>query len=176
MSVEIEHGAPASVSATTAQRALTIEHTAPATVTLEETTGDLTITRSAPATVTIETASTTVAIVAQAPAVVTIDAESTPPLSLGEHDVLDSLAHEIAETSETELAYDGDGQLVRATVWASSARARKVREKLLTYAAGVLTQSVTTQHDASGTVIVTLTKTFTYDGDGDLVTVVTTRS
>lgn len=176
MSVDIEHGAPASVSATATQRALTIEHTAPAAVTLDEVSGDLTITSSAPATVVVETTSTSVEIVTQAPAVVTIDAESTPPLSLGQHDTLDSLAHEIAETSETELAYDGDGQLVRSTVWASATRARKVREKLLTYAAGVLTQSVTTQHDASGTVIVTLTKTFTYDGDGDLVTVVTTRS
>lgn len=176
MSVDIESDAPAEVSVVTTQRSLTIEHSAPAEVILDETTGDLTITSSSPATVVVETNSINVEVVVQSPAVVTIDAESTPSPSLGEHDALDSVAHDIVETSETELAYDGDGRLVRSTTWKTSARTLKIREKLLSYTSGVLVQSTTTQHDADGTAIVTLTKTFTYDGDGNLETVVTTRS
>lgn len=128
------------------------------------------------------------ALVASVAAHILVDAQSraaqsfvlalggTAPLDLATHDGLDSLAHAIAETSETEYAYDGDGNLTRTTVWTSSARTTKVREKQNTFVAGVLTQSVTTQHNSAGAIVSTLTKTFTYDGDGDLVTSTTTRS
>ncbi len=174
--VSIEHDAATTVAATNTRGAIALEHASPASVLLEDGAGDVAITSATPALVTIDTAATSLVIEQQSTASVSIDAASTPSVSLGQHDALDSLAHEINESSEAEFAYDGDGNVTRVTVWTSSARTTKVREKLLTYVAGVLTQSVTTQHDATGAVVATLTKTFLYDGDGDLVTSTTTRS
>jgi len=95
-------------------------------------------------------------------------------LSSDAHENLDTLVHKLAETSETELFYAG-GDLTRLTVWQTAARLIKVREYILTYGAGDLTDAVITQHDEVGVVVQTLTKAFIYAG-GDLVTVTTVET
>ncbi len=175
-SVSIETAALATVTTSTTRGSVTIETAAPATVTHDETAGSLTIASAAPATVTVETTSSSIEITTQPPAVVTIDAESTPNVSLGQHDALDSLAHELAESCVTDYEYDGDGNITRVVTWASAARAVKVRERLFAYSGGLLATSTTTQHDAAGAVIATLAQAFTYDGDGNVTSKTTTRS
>ena len=85
------------------------------------------------------------------------------------HDARDTLVHAIAESSDVELAYDVDGQLERSTTWTSAARVTRIRETVFTYVDGDLTESVTRQYDASGSVVSTLTSAFVYDVGGDLI-------
>lgn len=84
------------------------------------------------------------------------------------HDARDTLVHAIAESSDVELAYV-DGQLERSTTWTSAARVTRIRETVFTYVDGDLTESVTRQYDASGSVVSTLTSAFVYDVGGDLI-------
>jgi len=91
------------------------------------------------------------------------------PSSDSVHDARDTLVHSVAESSDVELAYDVDGQLTRSTTWTSAAHTTRIRETVFTYVDGDLTESVTRQYDASGTVVATLTSAFVYDVGGDLI-------
>lgn len=127
---------------------------------------------------------TLVALGATPPTTITIDvtaarvelASAAPqgPASDVTHDDRDTLVHNLAETSDTELEYSA-GSLVRSTVWTTAGHTVKVRETLFTYVGGDLTSTVTTQHDGAGAVVSTLSKAFAYTA-GDLVGVTTTLS
>lgn len=106
--------------------------------------------------------------------IVEVEIGGSSAVDLPTHDALDTLTHAIAESSQTEFAYTGD-QLTRVTVWTDGTHTTKIRESLLTYTGDDLTGIVTTQHNAAGAVIATLTKTLTYSG-GSLVTSTAVRS
>lgn len=79
------------------------------------------------------------------------------------HDLLDSLAHGIAESNYTEFVYSGS-KLIRQTVWTDVSMTTKVRESLFTYTGAQLTSSATTQFDDAGSPKATLTTSYTYSG------------
>lgn len=92
----------------------------------------------------------------------------------GQHEVLDTLVHKIAETSFSEYGYTGQ-DLTRVTVWATNAMLLKVRESILSYTGSDLTGIVLTQFDGVGTAITTLTKTLGYTG-ADLTSIDVVRT
>lgn len=91
-----------------------------------------------------------------------------------QHEVLDTLTHELAETAYTENTYTS-GKLTQVIVWTSVAKLIKIRQSVFTYTGANLTTSVTTQHNGAGAVIATLTKVFSY-ASGNLVNIQTTRT
>ena len=80
-----------------------------------------------------------------------------------EHEALDTLVHDINESSFDEITRSGP-RVTNITTWTDSAKTLKIREVALSYTGSRLTQSVTYQYDASGAVTQTLTETFTYIG------------
>lgn len=101
-------------------------------------------------------------------------------LTPAEHEDLDTLVHDLAESFDEEVNYNGSGQVDRITYWvAGSGRTVRIREALMTYGgSGDVATITTTQYDAAGAPIVgqTLTETFTYNGVGDIITVTGVQS
>lgn len=87
-----------------------------------------------------------------------------------EHQDLDTLTHVLAQPLFKEMAYDVDGNLERVTAWADSGHTVKIRETIFDYTGSVLTSVTTTQY-SGGTPTGSLTKTFTYDIDGNVTNV-----
>lgn len=146
----------------------------------------VTLDRSTPAEVAVEAASAALVtvepasgdptiVVSVTPATITIDGGSVA-IADDDHDARDTLVHEIAEDADVELAYDIDGNLERSTAWTSAVHTTKIRETLFVYDVdGNLIETTTTQHDGTGAVVATLTKTLTYTS-GDLTGVESTLS
>lgn len=88
---------------------------------------------------------------------------SSSGITESEHENLDTIVHDIAETSYDEVTYSGR-RLMSTVTWDSASKITKVREVLLTYTGNRVTQVVTKQYDASGTLKNTLTETFSYIG------------
>jgi len=82
-------------------------------------------------------------------------------LTPSSHRVLDQLVHLIAEDSYEEYTYSGVF-VTSIVVWTDSGKTQKIREELYTYSAGFVSQVVTKQYDASGTLAETLTEDFSY--------------
>jgi len=76
------------------------------------------------------------------------------------HETLDTLVHEIAETSYEEITRTS-GRVTSIIIWATSAKLKKVRETTITRAAGKVSVIVEEQYDAAGTLKKTLTGTIT---------------
>jgi hypothetical protein len=66
--------------------------------------------------------------------------------------------------SYAETTFNTDGILVSSTTWSSPAKTSKIGSKVLTYTNGSLTRIV----EKDGSDVITLTKTITYDGDGNV--------
>jgi hypothetical protein len=81
-----------------------------------------------------------------------------------EHEALDTLVHEIDETSYEEYTYSG-GNVTNFTIWASVAKIKKIREEQYTYASNKVSQVVTIQYDDVGVAKMTMTETYTYTGN-----------
>lgn len=79
------------------------------------------------------------------------------------HELIDSLVHDLAETSYTE-AVRTSGQVVSVVVWTSAAKLIKVRETTITRVAGQVSVVVEQQFDAAGVLVQTLTHTITRSG------------
>jgi hypothetical protein len=80
-----------------------------------------------------------------------------------QHEALDTLVHDIDETSYDEVTYSGS-DVTFYIVWTSVAKTRKVREEQYTYGTGHrVSQAVTIQYDAAGAVKMTMTETYTYN-------------
>lgn len=96
-------------------------------------------------------------------------------ISEGDHEILDTLTHKIAEDSYTQYIYTG-ANLTSVIIWTSVGMTLKIRETTFSYTGEDLTGAVVEQYDALGSVIATLTKTFAYNGSGDLESVTVVRS
>lgn len=82
------------------------------------------------------------------------------------HRAYDQLVHNIAENSFVEILPAASAQPTSITIWDSNLKSKKIREILLTYTNGLVSQAVTKQYDSIGSVIIgeTLTQTPTYSG------------
>jgi hypothetical protein len=87
------------------------------------------------------------------------------------HEGLDTLVHEIDETSYEEYTYSGN-RVQGAIIWTSAAKTLKIREEAYTYSGGRISQVVTTQYNGSGASVMQMTETYTY-GPGSLVATIT---
>lgn len=81
----------------------------------------------------------------------------------GQHEVLDTLVHEIDETSYDEVAYSGSNP-TSYIVWETAAKLKKIREETYSYSSGKVSQIVTKQYDGAGTLKMTMTEVYTYSG------------
>lgn len=86
-------------------------------------------------------------------------------ISEGQHEGLDTLVHDVAETSYTEVTRTS-GQVSSVIVWETSAKLKKIRETTVTRTSGQASTIVEKHYDAAGTVIAgqTLTHTVTRSG------------
>jgi len=81
-----------------------------------------------------------------------------------QHEALDTIVHDIDESSYDEVTY-GSGNLVSTyIVWETAAKLKKIREEQYTYSGSKVSQSVTIQYDGTGAVKMTVTETYTYSG------------
>lgn len=95
-------------------------------------------------------------------------------ISESEHEALDTLAHEIDETSYDEVTYSGSN-VSSYIVWETSSKLKKIREELYSYTSGKVTQVITKQYDGTGTLKMTMTEDYTYSGS-KVSTVTRTKS
>lgn len=91
-----------------------------------------------------------------------------------QHEALDTLTHEITETSYDEVTYSG-GNPTSYIVWETAAKLKKVREETYSYVSGKVSQAVTKQYDGTGTLKATLTEDYTYAGS-KVTSITRTRS
>lgn len=76
------------------------------------------------------------------------------------HDPLDTLVHDVAETSYFEVTRSG-GQVTDVAYWTDSGKTTKIRDTSITRTGGQVSQIVINHYDATGTVCETLTGTIT---------------
>jgi hypothetical protein len=81
-----------------------------------------------------------------------------------QHEVLDTLAHALDETSYTEITRIA-GKVSNITVWATASKLLKIREEQITRTGSKISQLVTIQYDGTGTEKMRVTETFTRTGD-----------
>lgn len=80
-----------------------------------------------------------------------------------QHQNLDTLVHNLAENSYSEVLYDAQLKVTDHIIWTSSAKTTKIRECNLTYDPnGLVTQVVSIQYDVSGIEVHRVTKTISY--------------
>jgi len=91
----------------------------------------------------------------------TFNARSGSGLTESTHENLDTLVHELSETSFAEVTRDVDGIVTDVVTWTSAAKVTKVREYNLTRTSGRVTTVVSKQYNAAGTLIQTLTEVIT---------------
>lgn len=91
-----------------------------------------------------------------------------------QHEVLDTLVHELAETSYTEMTRSG-GQVTDVIVWETAAKLKKVREANITRVSGQVSVVVEKQYDGSGVLKQTLTHTITRSG-GQVASIATVET
>lgn len=86
-------------------------------------------------------------------------------ISEATHENLDTLVHEVAETSYVEVTRSG-GQVSSVIVWETSAKLKKIRETTVTRTSGQASTVVEKHYDSAGTLITgqTLTHTLTRSG------------
>lgn len=78
-----------------------------------------------------------------------------------QHEALDTLTHEIAESSYQECTYSGS-RPTGSIIWETAAKLKKIREFQYSYTSGWLTQYVEIQYDAAGVEKYRETETYTY--------------
>lgn len=83
----------------------------------------------------------------------------------GQHEILDTLVHEIDETSYDEVIYGSGNRVSAYIIWETAAKLKKIREEQYTYVGGKVSQSVTIQYDGTGVAKMTMTETYTYSGN-----------
>jgi len=86
-------------------------------------------------------------------------------ISLGDHEVIDSLVHGLAETSTTEILRGGPGnKVIGVEVRTVPATGTLIRSTAITRVGGKVTLVVENQHDGGGSIIQTLTSTINRSG------------
>lgn len=91
-----------------------------------------------------------------------------------QHRELDTLTHDIDETSFDEVTYTL-GKVTSYITWATSGKLLKVREEQFTYVSGKISQVVTIHYDGTGSVHEQITEVLTYSGDA-IVSITRTRN
>jgi YD repeat-containing protein len=81
--------------------------------------------------------------------------------------VKDSISSYGKDDSYSEPIFNSGGDLASLTTWTNSGKGTKVGSKTFSYTSGNLTRVV----EKDGSDITTLTKTLTYDGDGNLASI-----
>jgi len=85
---------------------------------------------------------------------------SSNGISEQEHELLDVLIHNIAETNYTEITRSS-GKITDFIIWETVAKLKKIREYNLTRTSGKISSVVAKQYDSSGVLKSTLTSTIT---------------
>lgn len=67
-----------------------------------------------------------------------------------EHELLDTLTHWLDETNWQEMVRDGNNKVTNAIHWETSGKLKKVREVIITRAAGKVSQIDIIQYDSTG--------------------------
>jgi len=98
----------------------------------------------------------------------------TDKLSSDTHRTLDTLAHELDEDYYEEYSYSGN-EITNVTVWTNSGKTLKIRESDYTYSSGRVATETVKQYNGVGTLVETLTHTYTYSG-GKIQSVTCVRS
>jgi len=80
-----------------------------------------------------------------------------------EHRALDTLVHAIAENNHTEYIRTG-GRVTAVIVWTDVTKTFKLREELITYVSGQVSQTVNRQYDGAGNLLEILTTVITRTG------------
>jgi hypothetical protein len=89
-----------------------------------------------------------------------LDGLSGSGITEAQHEVLDTLVHDLSETSYLEVTRTS-GQVSDVTVWTDSGKTIKVREALVTRSAGQASVVVEKQYNGAGTLVQTLAHTIT---------------
>lgn len=91
------------------------------------------------------------------------DPRSGGGISEAQHEALDTLVHEVDETSFEEYIYDGS-KVTDVVVWETSAKLKRIRDEHYSYTGSRVDSVVTRQYDAAGAVKMTVTETYNYSG------------
>jgi hypothetical protein len=94
------------------------------------------------------------------PFVTDTDPRVVNAISTATHETLNTLVHNLAETSYEEITRTS-GLITSVIVWQSAAKLLKVRETTITRAGGLVATVVDQQYDDSGVLVQTLTQTIT---------------
>lgn len=81
-------------------------------------------------------------------------------ISEQEHELLDTLIHNIAETNYAEITRSS-GKITDFIIWETAAKLKKIREYNVTRTSGRISSVVAKQYDSSGALKNTLTSTIT---------------
>jgi hypothetical protein len=93
------------------------------------------------------------------------DPRSGGGISPVQHQALDTLVHDIAETCYYELTYGVGNRVTAETWWTSAAKITKVRETAYMYSGTKVSTETTRQYDGSGILVSTLVTTYSYSGN-----------
>jgi len=91
------------------------------------------------------------------------EVDLTDKITSSEHRQLDQLVHELDEDYYEEYTYTS-GLVSNTTVWTDPGKTLKIREYNYTYSSGKMTQSIEKQYDGAGSLVETLTKTYSWTG------------
>jgi hypothetical protein len=106
------------------------------------------------------------------PVTLTTLLSSSSGITEPDHEALDTLVHDINENSYDEVVRAGP-RVTNVITWDSSAKTTRIRDVSFTYSGSRVTQVTTRQYNASGSVLQTLTETFTYVGGSRRVSSIT---
>lgn len=93
------------------------------------------------------------------PYVTNTDPRVVNAITVGTHETLNTLVHNLAETSYEEVTRTS-GLITNVTVWQSAAKLLKVRETTITRTGGLVNTVADKQYDESGVLIQTVTQTY----------------
>jgi len=93
-----------------------------------------------------------------------------------EHELLDTLTHQVDETSYDEIIRGTCGRVTNITVWTSVAKLKKVRETQISRVNGKVSQVVDIQYDAAGVEKMRATEVLTRGFGGRIVSVTRTKA
>jgi len=104
---------------------------------------------------------------------------SASGISEVEHEILDTLVHNIAEDGYSTVTYSGN-KVINYTIWTNSLMTIKIREYQISYT--IITcdqhvnQVVIKQYNPVGAVVSTLTETFVYSSHNKITNIISTKT
>jgi hypothetical protein len=95
-------------------------------------------------------------------------ANNASGISSSQHEILDTLIHNIAEDGYSVITYSGNN-IINYTIWTDSSMVTKIRDYTINYTISPCNQKidqvVTKQYNNLGLVVQTLTENFVYSGN-----------